>query len=147
LALHLLGFVLWMGGAFSVMMVSIAARREDRGILAAVLRLQAVLYRTLVLPGALLTIFSGLLLTLVVYGGPGAIGAISPWLMVMQGAGLLAGVITLALIVPNAAKLTRMDPTGPHRDAVDLVRRRQARLGMVTGLLGLIALVSGALIR
>ena len=38
LFLHLLGFTLWLGGAIAVMIIGIAAKREDRHGLGAVVR-------------------------------------------------------------------------------------------------------------
>ena len=143
LVAHFLGFVLWMGGAFAAMTVGLAARREDRAVLGALVRLQGSVYRFLITPGALLSVISGLILTLRLSA---VMQAMSPWLFVMQGAGLLAGALTLGLIVPTAARLTRLDPEG-QRDLFIALRQRQMRLGMVSGLLGLLALVAGAMLR
>ena len=52
----------------------------------------------------------------------------------------------VGLIVPTGARLTRLDPEG-QRDLFIALRQRQMRLGMVSGLLGLLALVAGAMLR
>lgn len=143
---HLLGFVMWLGGALGAMTLGILVRRESREHYAPVMRLMAGIYRGLILPGSLATVVSGLVLTLIIYGNPGALGAVSHSLMAMQGTGLLAALITLIVLVPNAAKLVRIDPVGQAAQ-FDALRAKQARLGMVSGLLGLLALVFGALGR
>lgn len=144
---HLLGFVLWLGGGLSAMAIGIRARREPRDVLGTIARQLAIIYRVAMMPGALLTVVSGLVLTLMIYGAPGATAAIGRWLIVMQGTGLLAAIITLVFIVPAASRAARIDPLGPHGAHFDALRRRTARLGMISGALGLIALLSGALLR
>jgi hypothetical protein len=142
---HLLGFVMWLGGALGAMALGIALRRVQRSELAGGARLLATLYRQLVLPGSVLTVVSGLVLTLMMFGGP-ALTAMSHPLMAMQGLGLLASLITLIALVPNAGRLTRIDPISQAQQ-FDALRARQARLGMVSGLLALLALIAGALGR
>jgi hypothetical protein len=91
LFVHLLSIVMWLGGALGAMAIGLHARGEPRDQLNAVARSLAVLYRRVILPGAVIGVASGLVLTLVAYGGPGAMATISHWLMAMQGAGLVAG--------------------------------------------------------
>lgn len=143
---HLLGMVMWLGGGLSAMAVGIALRRVDRSELSGGARLLATIYRQLMLPGSVLTVVSGLVLTLMMYGGPQVLGAMSHSLMAMQGFGLVAGLITLIWLVPGAGRLTRIDPLG-QAALFDAARSRQARIGMISGLFGLLALVFGALGR
>jgi uncharacterized membrane protein len=141
---HILGFVLWMGGAFAVMVASIAARREDRRVLGPLTRLQGAIARAVVGPGAGVTVVTGLVLTVKLFGS----GAATPsgWLLIMQAAGLLAGILTLALTVPTAARLGRLDPIGDGA-LFDAMRDRQRVVGMISGLLGLVALFAGVAVR
>ena len=141
--LHLLGVAMWLGGGFSVMMLGIALKGAARENLGQGVRSIAVVQRRMILPGSLLTVVSGLVLTLIVYGGPGAMGAITHWVMMMQAAGLLAALLTLIVMVPGANRLLRLDPIGQAAQ-FDALRGRQAMLGMITGLLGLISLIGGA---
>ncbi|MHB1328403.1 MAG: hypothetical protein ACYC2K_09390 [Gemmatimonadales bacterium] len=142
--IHLLGMVLWLGGAVGAMAVSIAGRREPREQLAVVARLLRTIYNSAVFPGSLAVVVSGLVLTLTLYGSPGAMAAITHQLMTMQVAGLAAALITLVVLVPNASRLARLDPVN-HAPQFDHLRKKQARLGMVSGLLGLLALVSAVM--
>ena len=144
---HLLGFTLWMGGGFSAMTLGIAMREAPRQQLAALAEVQGRLHRVLILPGVLLAVISGLLLTLQLYGTATAAAGYPVPLMVMQGAGLVAAGIALVVNMPAVSRLTRLDPTGEHAALFDALGRRAARSGMLTGLLAVTALVSGALLR
>ena len=144
--LHLLGYVMWLGGALGAMAVGLSARREARDQLGAAARLLASIYRSVILPGALATVVSGLVLTLIVFGGPGATAAVNQPLMVMQGTGLIAALITLIVLVPNASRILRVDPV-TQAAQFDALRAKQARLGMISGFFGLAALMAGALGR
>jgi hypothetical protein len=146
LFLHLLGFVMWLGGALGAMAVGLTARRESRDHLGAAARLLAAIYRAVILPGALATVASGLVLMLILYTGPGANGVVSQPMMVMQAAGLIAALITLIVLVPNASRVLRVDPIAQPAQ-FDALRAKQARLGMISGLFGLVALIAGALSR
>ena len=143
LFVHLLGFVMWMGGGIASMFAGIAAKSEDRAGLGAVARAQSAVQRMVIGPGALLAVLSGLILTF----GSVNLAAASPWLMVMQGAGLIAALLTLFVAVPTASRLARIDPNGPDAAYFDELRKRQKVVGMVWGVLALVALVGGAMIR
>lgn len=143
LFVHLLGFVMWMGGGLASMFAGIAAKSEDRAGLGAVVRAQSAVQRRIIGPGALLTVLSGLMLTFAMTGMTGA----SVWLMVMQGAGLVGALLTLFVAVPTAARLARLDPIGEHAAYFDELRNRQKVVGMVWGMLALVALVGGAMAR
>jgi uncharacterized membrane protein len=143
LFLHLLGFVMWMGGGLASMVAGIAAKSESRGGLGAVVRAQSAIQRSIIAPGALLTVLSGLILTFALAGMTGG----SAWLMAMQGAGLVAALITLFVALPTATRLSRLDPTGDQAAYFDELHNRQKVVGMISGVLVLVALVAGALVR
>ena len=145
LVLHILGFVLWIGGSLAIMVSSVAARREERAVLGPLARLQASVTGAMVGPGAGLTIATGLILTFRMYGT--AQPAPSGWVILMQGAGLVAGIITLAFTIPAAGRLRRMDPMGQQAAQFDALRGRQSVVGSVSGVLALIAMVAGVMAR
>jgi uncharacterized membrane protein len=147
LFVHLLGFVLWMGGGFAAMSLGIAMRSAPRSGLALLAGIQGRLHRTLVLPGCLLAVFSGILLTLRLYGGPVSTEGFSIPLMAMQGLGLLAAVIVLAVSLPTMTRLVRLDPTGEQAPLFAALQRRSALAGSLSGTLALGALVAGALLH
>jgi hypothetical protein len=145
LFLHLLGFTLWLGGAIAVMIMGMAAKREDRHGLGAVVRTQAALMKTAIAPGALLAVLSGLILTFQISAG-GEIVGFSLWLVIMQGAGLVAALLTLLISLPTAMKLARIDPLGETARYFDELRQRQRVIGSISGTLGLVALFAGAML-
>lgn len=144
LFLHLLGFTMWLGGAIASMIVGIAARGEDRPALGAVVRAQSKLTRIAIAPGALLTVLSGLILTFQLSSGD--LAGFSIWLVIMQGAGIIAALITLLIALPTAARLGRLDPTGEAARYFDELRQRQRVVASISGTLGLVALFAGAML-
>jgi hypothetical protein len=147
LFLHLLGFTLWLGGAIASMIIGIAAKREDRHGIGAVVRAQAALMKVAIAPGALITVLSGLILTFSVTAGLGELTGFSIWLIMMQGAGLIAALLTLLISLPTAAKLARLDPSGETARYFDELRQRQRIVASISGTFGLVALFAGAMVR
>jgi hypothetical protein len=145
LFLHLLGFTLWLGGAIASMVIGIAAKQEERHGLGAVVRAQSKLTKTAIAPGALLTVLSGLLLTFQLSGSE--LAGFSLWLVIMQGAGVLAALLTLLIALPTAARLGRLDPLGEGARYFDELRQRQRIVASIAGTLGLVALLAGAMLR
>jgi uncharacterized membrane protein len=143
LFLHLLGFTMWLGGGLGAMFAGIAAKREDRRGVAAIVRAQGALYRIVIGPGALLTVLSGLILTLRLVGQDG----MNVWLIVMQAAGVLGALLVLFVAVPTSARLSRLDPEGQGAGFYDELRNRLKVTGMISGTLGLVAMLAGALVR
>ena len=143
--LHLLGFTLWLGGAIAAMIMGIAAKREDRSGLGAVVRAQGSLMKVAIAPGALLAVLSGLILTFQLTGMDGDLVGFDIWLVIMQGAGLVAAMLTLLIALPTASKLSRLDPRGETARYFDELRQRQRIVGSISGTLGLVALFAGAM--
>jgi hypothetical protein len=144
LFLHLLGFTMWLGGAIAAMITGIAAKREDRHGLGAVVRAQGTLMRVVIAPGSLLAVLSGIILTFRITGGD--LPGFSLWLMLMQAAGLVAALLTLLISLPTATKLSRLEPAGETARYFDELRQRQRIVGSISGTLGLIALFAGAML-
>jgi len=144
--LHVFGFILWIGGALAVMAMGVGGKRErleDQGL---VVRLQALVYRMLIGPGALVTVVSGFVLTLQMYGQATAVG-LSHGLMAMQGLGLIAAIVVFVVALPTSAKLARLEPIGADAAPFHGLRRRLISAGMGSGVLALLALVTGVLYR
>ncbi|HLB53800.1 MAG TPA: hypothetical protein VJK71_01665 [Gemmatimonadales bacterium] len=145
LSAHYLGFVLWLGAGVAAMQVGAAMRGAGREETALLVGIMGRLYRAMVLPGALLTTITGLVLTLRLYGGAISAVGYSPALMVMQGVGVAGAALALGVSFPAVMRLARLDPTGPHAEHFRVLRKRVSLSGMVAGMLGLIALVAGAM--
>jgi len=145
---HVFGFVLWIGGGLAAMSVGLAMRPgtppRDLGALAGI---QGRLYRGLILPGTLLTVLSGLVLTLRLYGGAVSATGFPVELMIMQGAGLLGAGLVLGMSLPAISRLVRLDPAGEQAPLFAALQGRTRLAGMLTGLLALTALVAGVLMR
>ena len=144
LFLHLLGFTMWLGGAIASMVIGIAARQEERSGLGSVVRAQSKLTKVAIAPGALLTVLSGIILTFQLSGGE--IAGFSLWLVIMQGAGLIAALITLFISLPTATRLGRLDPAGEASRYFDELRARQRIVASIAGVFGLVALFAGAML-
>ncbi len=144
---HYLGFVLWLGAGLAAMPAGGMLKNAGREESALLVGLMARIYRGMLLPGAVLTVLTGLLLTLRLYGGPISAAGYPVPLMVMQGAGLVGAVLAIGVTFPATARLARLDPHGPHAAVFAALRRRSAVSGMISGLLGLAALVAGAWLR
>jgi hypothetical protein len=136
---------MWLGGAIGSMIIGIAAKREDRSCLGAVVRSQSTLTKVAIAPGALLTVLSGIILTFQVSGGD--LAGFSVWLVVMQGAGVIAALLTLLITLPTATRLGRLDPTGEAARYFDELRQRQRIVASIAGTFGLVALLAGAMVR
>lgn len=143
LLLHILGFAMWLGGGLAAMVAGVVARSESRAAFGAVTRAQASMHKLVIAPGALLVVFSGLILTIRLMNA--MVTSLSSWLMVMQGAGILGALVILLGGLPIASRLSRLDPEGPHAAHFDELRRRQKVVSSVAGMLGLLALVGGVL--
>jgi hypothetical protein len=145
-AVHLIGFVAWMGGILAALIVVRAARREPRGIQAVGARLGASLHRGLVGPGAMLTVLSGLLLTLGMYGGATSVGGLPRPLIVMELAGILGAAVALVVLLPTATRLARIDPLGEYAAAFDRLRANLSRWSLASALLAAVALLAAAML-
>jgi hypothetical protein len=145
LFLHLLGFTLWLGGAIAAMIMGIAAKREDRHGLGAVVRAQASVMKVAIAPGAILAVLSGLILTFQLSGAD--LPGFSIWLVIMQGAGVVAALLTLLISLPTASKLSRLDPLGEAAGYFDELRQRQRIVASISGTFGLVALFAGAMLK
>jgi hypothetical protein len=142
---HFLGFVLWLGAGLASMQVARMSRNAQREELALLLAVLVRINNAMLLPGAVLTVITGLLLTLQLYGGAVSAAGYPVPLMVMQAAGLVGAAIAIGVTFPATTRLARLDPQGPHAAVFASLRRRVSISGMIAGLLGLVALVAGAL--
>jgi uncharacterized membrane protein len=147
LLLHNLGFILWIGGSIAAMSIGTRMRQLPRRELAVPLELQGRLLRGMILPGVVLSVLTGLLLTLRLYGTATSVSGYPPALMLMQGAGLMGGALVLVVNLPAMSRLTRLDAEGPHGPLYDLLRRRISFAGMLAGVLALVALAGGVWLR
>lgn len=147
LGAHILGFVLWMGGGLAAMTVGIAMRNGPSAELPALLGVQARLHSKLILPGCVLVVVSGLLLTLRLYGSATSVNGFPLPLMIMQGTGLIAAAIVLVVSLPTVGRLSRLDPAGAHAPLFQALSRKMSVAGGLVGALAMTSLICGVLLR
>jgi len=146
---HFLGMAMWVGGGLAAMFASIAGNKLDRPHQGVVARLVAAVYGRVLAPGAALSVLSGVMLSLAYMGAMnrGDLRVpMSPWLMVMQGAGVLGAALVLMIALPAVNRLTRLDPVG-QAEAFDAFRRRQRITGMIATTLAMVGLLAAAMYR
>jgi hypothetical protein len=108
-------------------------------------KLIGAVQRMLVGPGALGVVLSGIMLSMAYMRS----GTMPGWLNAMMGAGLLGALTTVAISVPTAARLARLevDARGELPPAFYALRKRQVIVATVGGSLGLVAMFAATLGR
>jgi hypothetical protein len=142
---HILGFTLWLGGGMATMVAGVTAKGFAPAERLKVYKAIGAVQRLLVGPGALGVILSGILLSTAFMRS----GMMPGWLNLMMGAGLLGAIVAVALSVPTAARLARLevDAAGQLPAAFAGLRKRQVITATIAGTLGLIALFAGTIAR
>ena len=142
---HVLGFVLWLGAGLATMVLGVAAKNFSPDTRLASYRLTSAIQRILLGPGAVAVVISG-----VVLSGPYMSEGIVPgWVMLMMATGIPAALIALAVTVPTAARLGRLeiDPRGELPEAFTGLRKRLVVTASMSGGLALVALVAGTILK
>ncbi len=144
LLVHVLGFTLWLGGGIATMVAGVTAKRLGTGERLSAYKLIGAIQRILVGPGAIAVVLSGLVL-----GQPYMRSGVVPgWLGVMMISGILGAIGAVAISVPTAAKLARLEPQGGQLpEAFQRLRKRQILAATIAGTFGLIALFAATLVR
>lgn len=145
LLVHALGYVAWIGGGLAVMLSGISAKYFAPEQRLAVYRIMAVVTRSLVGPGAVLVVLSGVLLSVPYF----QVSTVPSWLMAMQVFGFLGAIVAVGVVTPTAARLGRLDldPRGELPESFAGLRRKQAIFATVAGILALAALLAGTVFR
>jgi putative copper export protein len=141
LYLHLLSTAAWFGGGLAAMTLSIAVRKEPVPVRALSFHLMGRLYSQVIGPGALVSVLSGLALTMTLGMSVGLETLSGTGKVVMQGAGLVAGLLVLFLGWPLSNKLSRM--ADKARDTLppefEEARKQQAVIQSLAGILILVS--------
>ncbi|MGH7605900.1 MAG: hypothetical protein ACREME_01055 [Gemmatimonadales bacterium] len=145
LFLHYMGFVAWLGGGLAMMLAGVTAKNFAPEARLAVYRVTSVVARNLVGPGALLVVLSGFVLSLPFFKD----AVVPSWLLAMQGLGLLGAIVAIAIVTPTAGRMGRLqlDPRGELPESFTGLRRRQAIFATLAGVLALLALLAGTVMR
>ena len=145
LLVHVLGFTLWLGGGIATMVAGVTAKRMGVAQRLAGYKLIGAIQRILVAPGAIGVVLSGFFLAQP-YMKQGVVPA---WLGIMMIAGILGAIGAVAISVPTAAKLARLEPdaAGQLPAAFAVLRKRQIVAATIAGMLGLIAMFAVTLLK
>ncbi len=103
---HVLGFTLWLGGGIATMVAGVTAKRLGAAERLAGYKLIGAVQRILVAPGAIAVVLSGLILSMPYMKQ----GVVPGWLGLMMIAGILGAIGAVAISVPTAARLARLEP-------------------------------------
>jgi hypothetical protein len=143
--IHVLGFTLWLGGGIATMVAGVTAKGFAPAERLKAYKLIGAIQRMLVGPGALGVVLSGIMLSMAFMRS----GTMPGWLNAMMGAGLLGALVAVAISVPTAARLARLevDARGELPAAFQGLRKRQIITATIAGCLGLVALFAGTLLR
>ena len=146
---HLLGMAFWLGGMFTISLWVARARRSgDESIVSFVYSTASGLYRRLIATGAWLSIVSGVVLMFVT-GRPWFRPFPEHWLFQMQVVGVIAFVLTVLIVLPNANALATLARKAVEEggDLPEFKRRvkKQAIFGSVVGALLIYLVLLGGL--
>jgi hypothetical protein len=145
LLLHILGYILWLGGGIATMVVGITAKGFAPDQRLAAYRLTSAVQRILVGPGVVAVTLSGLVLSMRFMKS----GVVPGWMMLMMLTGIVGALIALGVSVPTAARLGRLelDPRGDLPESFAALRKRQVVAASIGGGMGLVALLAGTVFR
>ena len=150
--LHFLGLALWIGGAIAAFTIARSISGLSLGDRRPVWPHIARLHGLVIAPGAVLTVLTGVLLTMNLVNRGATELMTRPGIMIMQMAGIIAGVLALFVGVPTANQLAALaSEDAGATDAIAGVaarlRKRQAIASSIAGVMTLVALYGGTIIR
>ena len=146
--LHFLGVALWIGGAVAAFTVAMALRDRPVPYRVSVWPMLARIHGFVIAPGAVVTVLSGLMLTMSLTNRGMGQGLMTPGVLIMQFAGIAGAALALFVAVPTANQLAafadgELESIPPQ--AAQL-RKRQAIVSSVAGVLALVALFAGVVL-
>jgi hypothetical protein len=143
LFLHWAGFSVWLGAQMTFMVWGMASKQAGLEAWAHTWMTLEKIQMRLVLPGAVAATVSGIALTMRLAGQPVEMGG-AVWLMGMQGAGLVAGLLAIFVVTPLAGRMGRLAQqsleAGARNPNAERVRVRLAWAGTISGNLILVAI-------
>ena len=144
LFLHVAGISIWLGAGFTFMVFGPASRRMSLESWANTWITLAVVQRALVVPACLVAVLTGVLLSMALAS---LHAGMTMSLVVMQGCGVLAAALTLALSTPLASRMGRLArrslENGKQDPAAEQVRKALAMTASISGVLILTAIYCG----
>lgn len=144
--LHAAGYAVWLGASLTFMVFGPAARKVPLASWAHTWITLAKVQRALVAPAAAIATVTGILLTMALAKSQFDMGS-ATWLLVMQGFGLVAAIITVAFATPLVNRMARLAERsvekGEMDPAAERVRKALALTSSISGVMILVALYFG----
>lgn len=146
--LHWAGFSIWLGAQITFMVWVPASKAVKLDVWAHVWSTLAKVQRWIVAPSVVVATLTGFALTMQLKSRATDVGS-AAWLMGMAAIGLLAAILSLAIVSPLANRmdwLAQQSLADGERDPrAEHLRRRLALVGSVTGVFILAAIYFGAM--
>lgn len=143
LFLHQLGVAIWLGASLTFMIWGPASKGASLDAWAHAWITLARVQRALIAPAAAVATVTGITLTMGLVKRDVDMGQLT-WLMIMQGFGLVAGLLALGIATPLANRMAllarRSLEKGARDPLAERVRSRLALAGSLSGVFILIAL-------
>ena len=139
---HFLGMSLWIGGMVAAMVLSANAKSATGVERNAAFRWAGRVYSLVVGPGALLTVVTGLILTMSLAQRGASQVMAQPSIWVMQAAGLVAGLLVLFVALPTSTSLARMADAAADGELPPSFGRMQRRLSVVVHVVAVLVVLS-----
>ena len=140
--LHLLGMGMWIGGMVSAMVIVSRARAQTGLARSVSFDVAGRLYSLVIGPGALVTVVTGLVLTMSLAQRMGGQVMALPRIWVMQASGLIAGLLVLFVALPTATRLARLTASEADGDLPAAFGPMQRRMSIVVHVVALLFLVA-----
>jgi len=142
LFLHQLGVAVWLGASLTFMIWGPAARTAPLESWAHTWITLARIQRALIAPAAAVATITGITMTMGLVKRDVDMSQ-SGWLMIMQGFGLVAGLMALGIATPLANRMAALARRSIDKGARDpLAERVRSRLALVGSLSGVFILVA-----
>lgn len=143
LFLHWAGFSIWLGAQMTFMVWGMASKQAGLEAWAHTWMTLDRVQRRLVLPAAVVATVTGIALTMRLVGQRADVGG-AIWLMGMQAAGLVAGILAIFVVTPLTGKMARAAKrsldAGERKPEAEQVRVKLAWAGTIAGNLILLSL-------
>jgi uncharacterized membrane protein len=146
---HFFAMCLWLGAMVAAMVMAIAAQSESVSSRLSLFRVLGKVYSFVIGPSAIVTVLTGVALTMSMTQQTGAdTASMGTW--VMELTGLLAGIVVLFAGLPTATKLGRLahmvDESGPP-PALERMRKRLDVIAYVVAALFVLSLFFGTAVQ
>ena len=139
---HVLAMAVWIGGLFAGLVIAGQGRTQTGLARQSSYGLLGKVYSIVIGPAVLITIVTGIALTMSMAQRVGSAAMGHPRVWVMQAAGLLAAVLALFVELPSASSLARLAGSLDEGATSPAFERLQRRLSMVTQLVAALFVVA-----